>query len=368
MQVLCFLFIHNIMITTVELKFKTKKFKFQLCEGENLWDSVQQFCYTYSLKKYEEQIFELLYSELTNYQNQPITNTPKKNIENKSIQQLTHYCDLRSTKRNNICNQYNTQFTYSPKINKTTLNNIPPFEARLNLKQIANKNLEERHQQKKEIIYPYTPVVNNNYQLLSYSPFKERLLTKQLNHKSHCLRHQQSQEILKQKQTVNINRSFEMSEQPNILQYTNDYFFEVERKEIKQEPQFNHLIKTIKELDCLTKQIYTRIQNISIEIELYKICLQFYQRIFSTQEHRKILKIKLINYDLLDVQEIQMLEQIVKKYQLSLELEISEKQFLLLVVNLLVNSQEDGSGKNKQLIKNLIQFNPSLTAHYQQLN
>ncbi|CAD8147455.1 unnamed protein product [Paramecium octaurelia] len=151
---------------------------------------------------------------------------------------------------------------------------------------------------------------------------------------------------------------------PNVIHYKKENFYLIEKSEQQQDKQDNSLINSIVKLDNLIKSIYKQIENVIIEPSVYPICIQLYKRLLSTQEYRKTLKLNIINFDLLENKEIYVLEQIVQKYSLSQAIEMSKTQFIILMLGLIIS---DGDNMNKKgvKVKELINFNPLLTPHYQ---
>ncbi|CAD8051259.1 unnamed protein product [Paramecium primaurelia] len=151
---------------------------------------------------------------------------------------------------------------------------------------------------------------------------------------------------------------------PNVIHYKKENFYLIETKQESYDIKDNALINSIAKLDNLIKCIYKQIENTLIENSVYSICIQLYKRLLSTQEHRKTLKLNMINFNLLENKEIYVLEQIVQKYSLSLAVEMSKSQFLILMIGLII-SDGDHMDKNGVKVKELINFNPTLTPHYQ---
>ncbi|CAK62209.1 unnamed protein product (macronuclear) [Paramecium tetraurelia] len=151
---------------------------------------------------------------------------------------------------------------------------------------------------------------------------------------------------------------------PNVIHQKKENFYLIETSEQQQDNYNNSVINSIVKLNNLIKSIYKQIENITIEASVYPVCIQLYKRLLSTQEYRKTLKLNMINLDLLENKEIFVLEQIVQKYSLSLAIEMSKTQFVILMLGLIIS---DGDQMNKKgvKVKELINFNPMLTPHYQ---
>ncbi|CAD8153470.1 unnamed protein product [Paramecium octaurelia] len=191
----------------------------------------------------------------------------------------------------------------------------------------------------------------------SISPSAKILTPKKSSHQKQQVSHFQKNQSVYQ----HLREDMQSEQTPNYIEYHKENCYV---RETQQDKVDNTLITNIGKFDNLIKAVYKQIENISIDSTIQPICIQLYNRLLSTQEKRKSLKLNMINYNLLEDKEIYVLEQIVQKYSLSLAIEMSKTQFVILMIGLIV-SGEDQKKQNGVKVRDLINFNPSLTPHYQ---
>ncbi|CAD8072069.1 unnamed protein product [Paramecium sonneborni] len=289
------------MLTTIHLKINKQILEFRLFQGDNLWKKVQQFCKENDLQKYDDQIFNLIYNEFVR----------TENFENRP------------------------QSSFKAIIPSTQLHNQQDQKVKI-LQQKQNRSIS-----------PSTKVLNPKQQ-----PNQKSLKTKFVNQQ------------INQVENKLFIQDYQIPQDQNVMHYQNEHFYFVEAFQQQHNTGKKILINNIAKLDNLIKLVYKQIENISIENSIYPICVQLYSRLLSTQENRKTLKLNMINYNLLEDKEIYVLEQIVQKYSLSLVIEMSKSQFLILMIGLII-SDDDQKTTDGTKVKEFINFNPSLTPHYQ---
>ncbi|CAK91415.1 unnamed protein product (macronuclear) [Paramecium tetraurelia] len=288
------------MLTTINLKINNQVLEFVLNKGDILWKKVEYFCIENNLQRHQDQIFNLIYNEFQK---------AEKEAKPQSL-----------------------------------------FKALTPSKQILQQ------QDRKDKIH-------KQQENRSISPSAKILTPKKTSH----LKQQASQFVHFQKNQSgyqHLREDLQTEHAPNSIEYQKENCYLREIQQQQQDKVDNTLITNIAKFDNLIKAVYKQIENIQIDSTIQPICIQLYNRLLSTQEKRKSLKLNMINYNLLEDKEIYVLEQIVQKYSLSLAIEMSKTQFVILMIGLIV-SGEDQKKKNGVKVRELINFNPSLTPHYQ---
>ncbi|CAD8045137.1 unnamed protein product [Paramecium primaurelia] len=292
------------MLTTINLKINNQILEFVLNKGDILWKKVEQFCIENNLQRHQDQIFNLIYNEFQKAEKQETKPQQSFKALNPSSKQL--------------------------------------------LQQQDKKEKIQKQQQQNRSISPSAKIL---------TPKKSTQQKQQISQFVHFQNNQSGNKQLREE--------FQSQQNKNQMEFQKE---NCNFREVQQQQQLdkidNTLITNIAKFDNLIKAVYKQIENISIDSSIQPICIQLYNRLLSTQEKKKSLKLNMINYNLLEDKEIYVLEQIVQKYSLSLAIEMSKTQFIILMIGLII-SDEDQKNKNGVKVKELINFNPSLTPHYQ---
>ncbi|KAM3133068.1 hypothetical protein pb186bvf_014785 [Paramecium bursaria] len=224
----------------------------------------------------------------------------------------------------------------SPQINKYHTNQSP-FRQRLQTKQLVHKEHRLRHEQEVKEEFKYSPQINQSGSRAS--PFRQRLNIKQLTHKDHTSRHLEY-EHTKPKSIYQCRRNSDDDNEVGLLVYSNNHFSEIKHQKIKQAPI--DVIVTQEQLYQLVKQEYFQIKDKLIDISTYELVSNLYRALLSTQTFRRNLRLDKINYDILRQEEIQILEQLLRKYAISFQLEITHKEFCILILSMIQKFQKQG--------------------------